>query len=212
MRRPANLALRPFRNERLPAMLLGAALVTLVLLTVEHARVVRRLLPGATSSRHAEVAALETEVAQLRSDGVVLRVPAPERPVLGRWILLKDMVDRRTFAWTALLARLEKTVPPGVRLAAVSPSWEKGRIRLGLQAIAHTSEDGFELVQKLEDQPDFDEVYPISKSAPDAEAGEYKFELTMLYLPALAPPPDKEPAPPVEDDNGDAGDAEVDQG
>lgn len=205
MRRPANLASRPFRNERLPAVLLGTALFTLLLLTAEHARVVRRLLPDATSSRHAEVAALEGEVARLRSDGVLLRVPGPDRATLTRWIAVKEMVDRRTFAWTGLLARLEKTLPPGVRLAAVRPSWEKGAVRLGLQAVAHTSDDGFELVKTLEDQPDFDEVYPVSKSAPDSTDGDYQFELTMLYLPGQAPPPEAA-APAGASEDADAGD------
>jgi Tfp pilus assembly protein PilN len=187
VRRPANLAREPFRNARAPALLLGATLVALVALTVQHAVIVRRLLPDATSARHAEAAALETEVAQLRADGVALRVPSPDKASLARWIVLKEMVDRRSFAWTALLARLEKTVPPGVRLEAVSPGWEKGQLRLGLRALAHASDDGFELVKALEDQPDFDEVYPLSKSLDTSGDGEYQFELTMLYLPAAAP-------------------------
>ncbi len=208
MRRPVNLASRPFRNERLPALLLGASLAALVLLTVWHLLVVRALLPGATSARHADAAALEAEVRQLRLDGPALRGPGPDKATLARWIQLKELVDRRAFAWTALLARLEKTMPPGVRLSAVSPAWEKGgKVRLGLRALARTSDDGFELVKALEDQPDFDEVYPISRTVDAGGSGDYRFELTMLYRPSLAPPPAAEEAPPA-----DQGDADGDQG
>jgi Tfp pilus assembly protein PilN len=190
VRRPANLASRPFRNERLPGLLFGLALVALAGLTLEHARLVGGLLPGNTSARHTELAGLETEVAQLRSDGLALRGPGPDRSSVARWLLLKEIVDRRSFAWTALLARLEATMPPGIRLAALSPGWEKGQVRLGLRALARTSDDGFELVKALEDQPDFDEVYPVSKHVDAAEDGEYRFELTMLYRPALRPAAD----------------------
>jgi Tfp pilus assembly protein PilN len=133
-------------------------------------------------------------VAKLRSDGATLRGPGPDKASLARWIALKEMVDLRSFAWTALLGRLEKTVPPGVRLMSVSPGWEKGRLRLGLRVLAQTSDAGFELVQALEDQPDFDEVYPLSKQA-DSGGGAYQFELTMLYLPSAAPAEKEQVAP-----------------
>ncbi len=186
MRRPANLASQPFGNERLPALLLLAGLLALLAISLQQALLVRRLLPDATAVRHAEAAALEAEVAKLRSDGATLRRPGPDKASLARWVALAEMVDLRSFVWTALLGRLEKTVPPGVRLVSVSPGWEKGRLRLGLRVLAQTSEAGFELVQALEDQPDFDEVYPISKQA-DSGGGAYSFELTMLYLPSAAP-------------------------
>ncbi len=209
MRRPANLAQRPFRNERLPAALLGTALVALLLVTAEHARIARKLLPDATSARHAEAAALEEEVARLRTDGVALRLPGPDKTAVTRWVVLKEMVDRRSFAWTALMARLEATVPPGVRLTTVSPSWDQGRLRLGLKAVTHSSDEGFELVKALEDQPDFDEVYPISRGAGSEDEGEYAFDLTMLYLPSHAPAPD---AGAFVAPSDAAGEAEEDQG
>ncbi len=187
MRRPANLASRPFGNERLPAVLRVLGLLALGAISVQHALVVRHLLPDAISARHAEAAALEAEVARLRSDGVALRGPAPDKASLARWLAVKEMVDRRSFAWTALLGRLEKTIPAAVRLVSVSPSWEKGRLRLGLRVVAQASDAGFELVQALEDQPDFEEVYPLSKQADPRSAGAYQFELTMLYLPSAAP-------------------------
>jgi Tfp pilus assembly protein PilN len=184
MRRPANLASRPFRNERLPATL---RVLGLLAISIQHALLVRRLLPDATSARHAEAAALEAEVARLRADGLALRGPAPDKASLARWVAVKEMVDRRSFAWTLLLGRLEKTIPPGVRLVSVSPGWEKGRLRLGLRVLARTSDAGFELVQALEDQPDFEEVYPLSKQG-DAGSGDgFQFELTMLYRASAAP-------------------------
>ncbi len=201
MRRPANLASRPFGNERLAALLLVTGLLALVAITAQQALLVRRLLPQRSAARHTEAAALEAEVAKLRSDGATLRGPGPDKATLARFMSLKEIVDRRSFAWTALLGRLEKTVPPSVRLVRVSPGWENGRLRLGLRVLAQTSDAGFALVQALEDQPDFDEVYPISKQV-DPAGDAYLFELTMLYLPSAAP---AEPQPATPDSAEDVG-------
>jgi len=50
MIRVPNLATRPLRNERLPAVLLGVALAGLLGLGVRHAFVLRELLPSRTAA------------------------------------------------------------------------------------------------------------------------------------------------------------------
>ena len=188
MRRPLNLAARPFHNERLASLLFSLGLLALVALTLQHAIVIRRLLPDRTSALHAEAAALEKEVATLRADGAALRGPGPEKIVLERWSLLKELVDRRTFAWTALMARLEAVLPRGVRLVSITPAWERGDLKLDLEAMARTADDGFALVKSLEDRPEFEAVYPLSKDErPDGS--EVGFRYSMRYKPSAAPFP-----------------------
>jgi Tfp pilus assembly protein PilN len=187
VKRPVNLAARPFRNERLPALLFGLGVVALVAITVEHAFLVRRLLPDRTSVLHAEAAALETEVAALRVDSVGLRGPGPDKASVERWTTLKELVDRRTFAWTDLLARLEAVLPRGVRLISIQPGWDRGDLNLNLEALARNSEDGFALVKALEDRPEFEDVYPLSKDEPQG-GGDVRFRYSMRYAPQLTPP------------------------
>lgn len=183
-RPPLNLASRPFRNERLPGLLFGLALAGLLALTVRHAVVISQLLPARTSARHTEVAALEKEAAELRRLAADLRRPDPDKKTLARWVAVKDLVDRRAFAWTSLLARLEATLPGGVKLVAIAPNWERGGVRLDLRAVARSAEPGFGFVKALEDRPDFADVFPRSKEP--REAG-VDFVYTMRYLPQEEP-------------------------
>jgi type IV pilus assembly protein PilN len=186
MRPPINLAAHPFRNERLPTLLFALGLVVLVGVSVEHALVIRHLLPDRTSALHAEAAALEKEVAELRADGARLRGPGPDKLALERWTRLKELVDRRSFAWTGLMARLEGVLPHGVRLVSIQPDWHDGDLKLDLDAVARDSEAGFALVKALDERPEFEDVYPLSKDdAP--EAGEVRFRYSMRYKPAAAP-------------------------
>lgn len=189
--RPAlNLASRPFRNERLPGLLFGLALAGLLAVTLRHAALISHLLPARTAARHGEVADLEREAAELRRLAGEMRRPDPDKRTLARWMAVKDLVDRRAFAWTSLLARLEATLPRGVKLVAIAPSWEKAGVRLDLRAMAQGPEPGFELVKALEDRPDFADVFPMSKEPRDEGV---EFVYTMRYLPQAAP----DPAPPL---------------
>jgi hypothetical protein len=179
--RPLNLASQPFRNEALPALLFGTAAVLLVALTVQHAFVVRGLLPARTSKLHQEVAALEAEAESLRAEGRANRAPAPDSRVIAEWSALKDLVDSRTFSWTGLFARLEEVLPREVRLLEIAPSVEKGQVSLDITAVARPAHVGLALVGVLEGRGEFEDVYPESVS--EQEGGAAEFHYTMRYLP-----------------------------
>lgn len=202
-RPPLNLASRPFRNERLPGLLFALALTGLLGLTARHVQLISHLLPGRTAARHTEIAALEKEAAELRRQAAELQRPDADKKTRARWLALKDLVDRRVFAWTSLLGRLEATLPPGLRLVAIAPSWESGGVRLDLRAMASSAEPGFAFVKALEDRPEFADVLPLSKDPQDAEIA---FTYTMRYLPTAtdAGPP----APTPVSAEGDAGSEE----
>ena len=89
--RPLNFASQPFRNERLPMLLFGAASVILVAVTVHHALVLRAVLPARTSKLHQEVAALEGELDRLRAEGRTLTAPKPDKQAIEEWSVLKDL-------------------------------------------------------------------------------------------------------------------------
>ena len=91
--RTPNLATRPFSNERLPALLMGLALVGLLVLSVKHAFVLGRLLPSRTAAVEGEVRSLERELLALRAE---VGVPAAgEARDLGRGRVGDDPVARR---------------------------------------------------------------------------------------------------------------------
>lgn len=187
--RPANLAGRPFRNERLPNLLTAAATVVLAAITVRHALLVRVLLPGRTSALHDEVSRLEAESAELRSEQERLRAVNPEPKALARWLVVKELVDRRAFSWTGLFARLENRIPDGARLVSITPTVHRGEILLDLLAEMRTPEVGWEFMRSLDAGGDFADVFPLS----EGEHGEFHY--SMRFRPRPAGAPSSAPAP-----------------
>ena len=193
--KPLNLSDQPFRNERLAATGFFAGAALLVALTIGHAVVVRNLLPARTSERHREVAALETELAQLQEEARTLKTETPPAPTLAQWNLVKEIVDRRAFSWTGLFARLEQLMPMGVRLTAISPSVHKGQVELDVDAMVRSREAGWEFVRVLEGGGDFYDVYPKSENGNE-------FRYGIRYRPQKAAAVSGPPAPPVAPQGG----------
>lgn len=184
-----NLAQRPFRNERLAAMVFAASAAVLIGVTLWHAVVIRNLLPARTSERHREVAALEAEATKLRDEARTLKTETPPAATLAQWNLVKELVDRRAFSWTGLFARLEQLIPPGVRLISISPSVRKGQVELDVDAAVRSREAGWEFVRVLEDGGDFYNVYPKSENGNE-------FRYGIRYRPQKSPALTGPPAPP----------------
>jgi Tfp pilus assembly protein PilN len=195
-----NLATRPFRNERLPALLLALGFTIAGGVTIKHVAAIRGLMPGRTSGLARQVVELEEERGRLRAQSGRLRAPQPPQTAVAQWALLKDLVDRRTFSWSGLFAVLEETLPKGVRLLSIAPAIEKGQMKLELSAVARSNEDALELIRALEDRPEFDDVVPRARTGElDGQLG---FRITMRYTPqdrpavaATAATPGATPAP-----------------
>jgi Tfp pilus assembly protein PilN len=159
MSAPLNLARRPFRNERLPTLVLAAAGLALVVVTVRHVLLARDLLPGRAPDIGSEVVATEREIAALRTESGELRqVPAPAED-LAEWVAVKGLVDRRMFSWTGLFAALEKALPAGVRLVSVTPQEQGGVTELTLVAVGRGSEDALALLQALQSHEEFEGAF-----------------------------------------------------
>ena len=116
---------------------------------------------------------------------------ATQVPGSGRWrrlqrnvlMMIKELVDRRAFSWTDLFARLEERLPDGARLVSITPSVARGEICLDVQAVVRSPEVGWQFMRALEEDGDFDDVFPLS----EGEGGEFHY--TMRYRPRAAPPP-----------------------
>jgi Tfp pilus assembly protein PilN len=158
---PLNLARQPFRNERLPTLVIGLGTLALAVATARQARVAWELMPGHARDVESEVGSLEREAARLRADSMGLRdLTAPEATV-REWAAVKGLVDRRVFSWTGLFAALEQALPPGVRLVSVSPSvsGSGSGTELQLSAIGRSNDDALALLQSLQAHADFEGAF-----------------------------------------------------
>ncbi len=185
MTAPLNLASRPFRNTRLPRLLLGLAWTVLLTLTAVQAVLIWRLLPSQTEPSWREARRLESQLATLAQREQRSRVEVPTA-TLKRWAALRELVDRRAFSWTRLLLVLEETTPPGVRLLSLSPQTREAGMGLEIEADARTQADVLQLVRLLEERPEFEQVYPLSIE--ESPAGR-RVRCTMRYEPVAGGQP-----------------------
>jgi type IV pilus assembly protein PilN len=179
--RVLNLARHPFRNESGPALVFGLCATAVLIMTIWQLYALHRLLPGdGATTQHGEARALELELGDLRAEARRLTAERPDVARLGEWELVQDLVDRRTFPWTALLVELEDLLPRNVRLVSITPRFERGRAVLELQAIARTRSDGFEFVRMLHGSERFDDALALSID-PSQEGDDFSY--SMVYLP-----------------------------
>jgi Tfp pilus assembly protein PilN len=156
---PLNLARRPLRNERLPTLLLALACTLLGGLSVRHAVVAVQLRQGGARDVQGQVAALDQEIERLRAESAQLQRTPPPRGRLEEWAAVKDLVDRRAFSWTGLLAALETALPPTVRLVSIAPTSGEGPIVLALSAVGRSADDAIALMKALQASPAFDGAF-----------------------------------------------------
>jgi Tfp pilus assembly protein PilN len=154
-----NLARRPFRNERLPTLVLAVGCLALAVVTVRHVLLARDLLPGRARDVESEVVATEREIQALRAESAELRQHSAPADAIDEWMAVKKLVDRRMFSWTGLFAALEQALPPGVRLVSISPLEEGGGTELSLVAVGRGNEDALALLQALQSHEEFDGAF-----------------------------------------------------
>jgi Tfp pilus assembly protein PilN len=181
MKGPLNLASRPFRNERLPALVIGACATLLVAATIAHGYLLWSLTRGGRHRREGELRALAAQEDGLRREMDALRKVRPAPATLAEWRVLKELVDRRAFSWTGLFSRLETILPPHVRISSIAPSVQKGVTNLEISAYVESAEDGLEFLRRLQQQGDFREVFPTSAGEGASEGRQFHY--TMQYVP-----------------------------
>jgi Tfp pilus assembly protein PilN len=183
VRGPLNLARLPFRNERLPTLLLAVGCAALVLLTARHALAVRDLLPGRVGDVEAKVVAIEQEIDVLRTEAAELRQVQAAPAALKEWAAVKELVDRRAFSWTTLFAALEKALPPGVKLVSIAPKPAGRAVELTLSATGRSVEDALALLQSLQHASGFEGAF--LNSVTEGQDG-VDVSFTVLYAPQKA--------------------------
>jgi Tfp pilus assembly protein PilN len=183
VRAPLNLASRPLRNERLPALVFGLASCLLLALTVRHGFVLRQVLPDRTAALEQEVRSLDRQIEGLRREAASLRGRRPDPALVAQWGLVRGLVDRKAFSWTGFFALLEEVLPPGVRLVSITPSVKEGELQLDLSAVARAPEDGFSFMRALQERKEFQQVNLLGVGV-GAEGAELAYSMRYLAPPA----------------------------
>ena len=144
----ANLATRPFYNER--AVQLWLFVLALVVAAATVFNVARVIRYSRTDTELATQASRdETRAADLRAEAARLRgsVDLKEIELASNEARQANaLIDRRTFSWTDLLNQFETTFPDNVRITSIQPAVdEKGGLVLSIRVIARSVDDVDEL-------------------------------------------------------------------
>jgi hypothetical protein len=102
--------------------------------------------------------------------------------------LLRIVAERR-FSWTGLFARLERTLPPEVRVIRLTPSFDgSGETKLALGLIGKDADSVVHTIAAFSRDPAFNAVALHSESTPEKGVPEgHTFEVTVTYRPPGKP-------------------------
>jgi hypothetical protein len=189
-----NFARRPFQDDRPIYVLAGALFLAGALLAVANLRLFSEFRRQVADTR-ADVETLQerqrradqkTQAARTALSSYKVSALAEESRGLSR------ILAERRFSWTTLLSRLERTLPPDVGLAQLTPSFEQqgqpGQVTLGMQLSARTREAVVKTVAALSRDPAFTEIELRSETALEAGGPDpIQFMLSCQYDPGARP-------------------------
>jgi Tfp pilus assembly protein PilN len=189
-----NLSTRPFYNERVVHVAIGA--VALVVLAVTAFNVTRVIaLSRQNTELSSRVARDQAEAERLTREAAAIRQAINKDElalVAGAAREANELIDQRTFSWTAFFNYIEATLPPDVMLVAVRPSVKDGATRVTITVLARRTEDVDEFIEKLEATGAFDEVY--ASQADSTQQGLQRAILESVYTGPGAEPEGAVPA------------------
>lgn len=181
-----NLAMRPFRNERLPWLFTGLLIGFALLVSFVHGRLVGRLVSGNEAKTVIAVRQDEDRIAELE-EGIAREPPLRiESSEVTRLRAYKELVDRRVFPWRQLLAELEGVLADDVRLNQISPTATRGvrGMLIDLSGVARTKDAAFSLAETLDASPVFSNA--SLRSLSDTEEGT-EFAMEVVFDPESRP-------------------------
>lgn len=182
-----NLSTRPFYNERAVNLwLLGLAVI------VAGATIVNVTQAQSASGSNTELATQaardEVRATEIRRAAIQLRASLDARQIDAVSTDARqanELIDRRTFSWTALFNRFETTLPDAVRITAVSPSLDRDRrILLSVTVLGRTVDDINLFMENLDKTGVFQELRSAQERANEDE--QIVSVLEMIYTPEAA--------------------------
>ncbi len=182
----ANVATRPFYNERGVQWLLGLLGLLLLALTTYHV-VAFQSLSGREAQLASRTSAGEARTRELRADAARLKASIRQDEldlVVAAAREANGLIEQRTFSWTGLFNHLEGTLPADVMLTAVHPAVEDGALVVTLTVVGREVAAIDRFMQELEDTQAFRDV--LSRDERALEDGGYEASLVGVYEPEAA--------------------------
>jgi Tfp pilus assembly protein PilN len=179
-----NFARRPFRDERpvlLAAGILFAVAAILLFANVRLYASFRREVGGTAEQiddleKRRAAALRESQEARAALNNYRVSSLAQESRELLR------LVEERRFSWTALLARLERVLPPEVRVTRLTPHFEEKGVSLSLGLVGKDSDSVVRTIAALARDPVFSLVDLKAESTPEQGVPEgHSFEIDARY-------------------------------
>ena len=194
-----NLSTRPFYNDRILRVGIGALALVALGLTVFNAAEVYRL-QSQNRALGAAVERNEQQASRYRDQAQVIRQSLNRDELAAVEIKAREanqLIDRRAFSWTELLNQFQATLPADVRITAVQPQIDSdGRMLVAASVVSKKLEDLEEFIEALEATGSFTGV--LSRQNTANEDGTLKSSLQGYYhLPPATPVPAASPAPPA---------------
>jgi hypothetical protein len=192
----ANLATRPFYNDRLVRVVLGLVTIVAAALTAYNVSEVIRL-----RSRDAEVRrqsdAAEREAARLQAEARRIRQTINRDQLAAVQVAAQEanqLIDQRAFSWTDLFNQFERTLPPEVRISTVTPQVDpSGRMIVAVTVVSRRVEDLDRFIDALEKTGAFQSV--LSRQEEAQEDGTLRSVIQGYYLAGGAAAADAGTAP-----------------
>jgi len=189
--RRLDFAQRPFRDERPVFLVAGLAFVAAGFLLTANVRLYRdyhREIEGTGRQiefleKRRDRASREAEAARTALNNFKISSLAVESRGLIR------IVRERRFSWTGLLARLERVLPPEVRVTRLTPHFEEsGETTLSIAMLGKDAESVVRTIAAFARDPAFDSMVLHSESSPEKGVPEGRsFLMTVRYVPGAKP-------------------------
>jgi len=179
-----NLAARPYRDYR-PVYLAVAAMAIATLVLLGYNVVTGYAYLTETEETRREIAQIEKETADERELAASLaeRIDMIDLKALDRKSrFINGQIKERAFSFSALLDRLETTLPHDVKLLDLNPSFDdEGTIHLALSCVARKRDGMVALLDRLYKDAAFRKAFPRSERI--ESDGTFTFYVDVEYLP-----------------------------
>ena len=188
-----NLATRPFYNE--PAVHLWLFVAALIVAVASLFNVVQMLRYSRSDTELARQAANdEARAAELRAEAARLRATVDAQQIERASLeahQANELIDRRTFSWTALWNEFEATLPPNVRITSFRPRTDPKRGNVvTITVVARGVDDVQQFMERLEKTGAFRDMFTPSERS--NEQGQLETAIEAVYDPKAAVKPPAE--------------------
>lgn len=188
-----NFARRPFRDFRPVYLVAGSALLAGLVLFALNASLYGEFRRDVADTRD-EIAWLEkrkqTAAAAAEAARGAMRSYQLAQ-LAGESRGLRRLVEERQFSWITFLGRLERVLPPEVRVSRLAPRFqESGQIAIAVSLLGRGPESVVRTLAALSRSPYFSAIELNSESHPESKTGVpegHTFMITTLYAPEATP-------------------------